>query len=116
MARKSNKPTTETTEATEEQVKVMTPEATEEQANTETTEADEEQTSTETSEATEEQTENVEKEGPEQKVDPVVDKLMKLYPHMKTMWITRDGFVHSENVPEHYRKNAKLYKNKYYQK
>lgn len=116
MARKSNKPTTETTEATEEQVKVMTPEATEEQANTETTEADEEQTSTETPEATKEQTENVEKEEPEQKVDPVVDKLMKLYPHMKTMWITRDGFVHSENVPEHYRKNAKLYKNKYYQK
>lgn len=48
--------------------------------------------------------------------DEHVDKLMRLYPYLESMWITPQGFVHPEGVPEHLRKNAKLYKNKYYNK
>lgn len=47
-------------------------------------------------------------------VTPEVEKLMQLYPNLEGMWITPEGFVHPEGVPERYRKNAKFYKNKYY--
>lgn len=52
----------------------------------------------------------------EDKVDEKVDELMRLYPDLEKMWITEDGFVHPEGVPEYCRKNAKLYTNKYFNK
>lgn len=92
MARKSNKQKTEAPKEIE--AKVEAPKVVEEQ----------------------EKVEKVEEPKPTPKDEQLVDRLMRLYPHMETMWITREGFVHSEGVPEHYRKNAKLYKNKYYKK
>lgn len=47
-------------------------------------------------------------------LDPIVEKAMKLNPHMKEMWITSRGFVHQATAPEYLRKDAKFYVNKYY--
>ena len=47
-------------------------------------------------------------------IAPEVENLMRLYPNLEKMWITREGFVHPENVPEYLRKGATLYINKYY--
>lgn len=47
-------------------------------------------------------------------LDPIVEKAMKLNPHMKEMWITSRGFVHQAIAPEYLRKDAKFYVNKYY--
>lgn len=44
----------------------------------------------------------------------LVDKLMRLYPQYKKIWITPNGFVHPEGVPEYLTKGATLYENKYY--
>lgn len=50
----------------------------------------------------------------EEQLSPIVEKAMKLNPHMKSMWITSRGFVHQANVPEYLRKDAKFYVNKYF--
>lgn len=50
----------------------------------------------------------------EASLDPIVEKAMKLNPHMKEMWITSRGFVHQATAPEYLRKDAKFYVNKYY--
>jgi hypothetical protein len=44
----------------------------------------------------------------------MVDKLMRLYPQYKKIWITPNGFVHPEGVPDYLTKGATLYENKYY--
>jgi thymidine kinase len=44
----------------------------------------------------------------------LVDKLMRLYPQYKKIWVTPNGFVHPEGVPEYLTKGATLYENKYY--
>ena len=46
----------------------------------------------------------------------LVEKAMKLNPHMKEMWITPQGFVHNANAPQYLLEGAKFYVNKYYQK
>lgn len=43
-----------------------------------------------------------------------VDKLMKLYPQYKQLYITKNGFVHSPDVPAYMVEDATLYDNKYY--
>jgi hypothetical protein len=45
----------------------------------------------------------------------VVD-LMRLYPQYEEMWITSKGFVHPVGSPQYLLKDAKLYKNKFYNK
>lgn len=50
----------------------------------------------------------------EEQLSPIVEKAMKLNPHMKSMWITSRGFVHQANAPEYLRKDAKFYVNKYF--
>lgn len=50
----------------------------------------------------------------ESNVSPEVEKLMKLYPYLEKLWITPEGFVHPEGVPEIFREGATLYENKYY--
>lgn len=52
----------------------------------------------------------------EEPLNPIVEKAMKLNPHMKSMWITSRGFVHQATAPEYLRKDAKFYVNKYYKK
>lgn len=50
----------------------------------------------------------------EEPLNPIVEKAMKLNPHMKSMWITSRGFVHQASAPDYLRKDAKFYVNKYY--
>ena len=50
----------------------------------------------------------------EMPLDPIVEKAMRLNPHMREMWITPQGFVHQATAPEYLRKGAKFYVNKYY--
>lgn len=45
-----------------------------------------------------------------------VEKLMRLYPHYEEIWITPRGFVHPAGVPKYLLKDAKLYKNIFYNK
>lgn len=47
--------------------------------------------------------------------DPV-DRILKLYPQYKEVYITPNGFVHPKGVPAYLIKGAKLYKNKFYNK
>lgn len=50
----------------------------------------------------------------EEQIPTMADRLMRLYPHYKELWITEKGFVHPIGVPEYLLKNAKRYKNKYF--
>ena len=103
MARKSTKAQTDKTEEKTE----VTPEVenTEVKTDVKTEETQDEQIEQKAqTDKTEEKTE----------VAPEVEKLMKLYPNLEKMWVTQQGFVHPENVPEYLRKGAKLYVNKYY--
>lgn len=50
----------------------------------------------------------------ESKVPDFVDNLLRLYPQYEEMWVTPSGSVHPKAVPEIYRKEATLYKNKYH--
>lgn len=58
----------------------------------------------------------VKKPAVEEQLNPIVEKAMKLNPHMESMWITSRGFVHQATAPEYLRKDAKFYVNKYFQK
>lgn len=42
--------------------------------------------------------------------------IMRLYPQYEEMWITPRGFVHPVGTPQRLLKDAKLYKNKFYNK
>lgn len=50
----------------------------------------------------------------EEQIPTMVDRLMRLYPHYKELWVTEKEFVHPIGVPEYLLKNAKRYKNKYF--
>lgn len=50
----------------------------------------------------------------EEKVPAFIDKLMRLYPQYKQLYITKDGFVHPSDVPAYLVEDATLYENKYY--
>lgn len=52
----------------------------------------------------------------EEDVSPVVDKCMQLYKELPEMYISESGFVYVTGTPSAMRGNAKLYKNKYYNK
>lgn len=52
----------------------------------------------------------------EEDVSPVVDKCMRLYKNLPEMYISESGFVYVTGTPSAMRGNAKLYKNKYYNK
>lgn len=43
-----------------------------------------------------------------------VEKLMKLYPHYESFYVTPAGFVHPVEAPKYLTKDATLYKNKYF--
>ncbi len=45
----------------------------------------------------------------------VIEK-MRLYPQYEELWITPHGFVHPVGVPQYLLKDAKLYKNEFYNK
>ena len=47
-------------------------------------------------------------------IPPFVENLMRLYPQYESIWVTPKGFVHPEGAPQYLVKDAKLYKNKYY--
>lgn len=52
----------------------------------------------------------------EEVVSDNIIALMKLYPQYEQFYVTSKGFVHPVGAPEYMRKDAKLYKNKYYKK
>ena len=47
-------------------------------------------------------------------VPEAVDKILKLYPQYEECWVSKEGFVYPKNAPKYQRKNAVLYKNKYF--
>ena len=47
-------------------------------------------------------------------VPEAVDKILKLYPQYEECWVSKEGFVCPKNAPKYQRKNAVLYKNKYF--
>ena len=47
-------------------------------------------------------------------VPEAVDKILKLYPQYQECWVSKEGFVYPKNAPKYQRKNAVLYKNKYF--
>ncbi len=49
-------------------------------------------------------------------ISPRDAELMRLYPQYEEIWITSKGFVHPKGVPEYLLKDAKLFKNKYFNK
>ena len=58
--------------------------------------------------------EQVAKETVEAAIDQNVERLMRLYPQYKRLWITKNGFVHPEGVPKWMTKDARLYENKFH--
>lgn len=56
------------------------------------------------------------KDDPVEEISPREAELMRLYPQYEKIWITPNGFVHPEGVPEYLVKVAKLFKNKYFNK
>lgn len=51
-----------------------------------------------------------------EKISPREAELMRLYPQYEKIWITSKGFVHPDGTPSYLLKDAKLFKNKYYNK
>lgn len=49
-------------------------------------------------------------------VDDTVDHILKCYPQYEAMFIDKNGFVFPADAPEYQRKDAILYKNKYFKK
>lgn len=47
-------------------------------------------------------------------VPEAIDKILRLYPQYEECWISKEGFVYPKNAPKYQRKNAVLYKNKYF--
>lgn len=92
------------TEAVEEQKVVEASEVTQEQ-----------EAKAENSEATQEQEKETKAPTKEQEEIPAnVDAILKLYPHYEECYVDKLGFVYPKNTPEYQRKDAVLYKNKYY--
>lgn len=59
---------------------------------------------------------NVKKAPKEDDVPQHICDIMKLYPHMESLYIGKGGFVYVEGTPKAMRGDAKLYKNKYFKK
>lgn len=56
------------------------------------------------------------KEDKKEEIPAEAENLMRLYPQYEKIWITPEGFVHPEGAPGYLIKDAKLYKNKYFNK
>lgn len=69
---------------------------------------------TEETEVDEVVNENVTETTEETEVPVNVEKLMKLYPHYESFYVTSTGFVHPMEAPKYLLKDAVLYKNKYF--
>lgn len=50
----------------------------------------------------------------EEEVPQYVDEILKLYSEYEELYVSAKGGVYTVNTPEHIRKNAVLYKNKYF--
>lgn len=72
-------------------------------------------TKTNTADAIPKEVQGSQQEKKNVEIPPKVDKLLKLYPQYKKLWVTQNGFVHQEDAPEYLTHDAVLYENKYYQ-
>lgn len=88
------------------------PETAEEQEKTETPEKTQESDAN-TPEETQEQKEGADTEKQEE-IPASVDAILKLYPQYEECYVDKFGFVYPKNTPKYQRKDAVLYKNKYY--
>ena len=70
----------------------------------------------ETVEAQEMETAKEKKSSNEKEIPADVLALMKLYPHYKEFYVTKNGFVHPAGVPEYLCNGATLYTNKFFNK
>lgn len=92
------------------------PEINAEEQVQQTTEVPSETTETSQQEETTEndQQEKVNAEAQEAEIPAFVDNILRMNPQYDECYVDKSGFVYPKNAPKYQRKDATLYKNKYY--